>query len=186
MQAQLHKPRSARESDPETGLYYYRARYYDPSTGRLLTEDPIRFAGGRNFYSYVLNNPVLRTDPRGLIHQAWNEPPYDGRLHDDPGAGLEVLCTKGRNIRQDVWWLQWSIAVRFVEVAREGENADLGHTGRIVNEAITLVRCTDTCENEPKPQPEPVPDNVNEQNWWQQLVKFIEQNPFLPPLGLAP
>ena len=38
---------TARESDPETGLYYYRARYYDPSAGRFLSEDPIDFAGGR-------------------------------------------------------------------------------------------------------------------------------------------
>jgi RHS repeat-associated protein len=63
---------------------YYRARYYDPQRGRFLNEDPIRFAGSVNFYSYVSNNPVVRIDPSGLIHQAWNEKPYDGRLHDDP------------------------------------------------------------------------------------------------------
>ena len=36
---------TARESDTETGLYYYRARYYDPSSGRFISEDPE--AGGR-------------------------------------------------------------------------------------------------------------------------------------------
>jgi len=36
---------TARESDPETGLYYYRARYYDASTGRFVSEDPIGFRG---------------------------------------------------------------------------------------------------------------------------------------------
>jgi RHS repeat-associated protein len=162
---------------------YYRARYYDPQKGRFLNEDPIRFAGSVNFYSYVSNNPVVRIDPSGLIHQAWNEKPYDGRLHDDPGSGLEVLCTKGRYKQQDIWWLQQSIAVRFVEIVREGENADLGHIGRLVNEAITLKRCQDTCENEKKPEPEPAPDNVNEQNWWQQFQQFIKQNPFLPIIG---
>ena len=52
----------------ETSLYYYRARYYDSTSGRFLREDPVRFAGGRNFYSYVTNNPVKRTDPLGSRH----------------------------------------------------------------------------------------------------------------------
>ena len=59
---------TARESDSETGLYYYRARYYDPTTGRFLTEDPIRFGGGINFYDYVANGPVLFVDPLGSKH----------------------------------------------------------------------------------------------------------------------
>src|SRR5439155_8590920 len=37
---------TGRESDPETGLYYYRARYYDPVAGRFLSEDPLSLAGG--------------------------------------------------------------------------------------------------------------------------------------------
>ncbi len=56
---------TARESDTETGLYYYRARYYDPSVGRFLSEDSIRFDGGANFYGYVGNDPGLLTDPYG-------------------------------------------------------------------------------------------------------------------------
>ena len=56
---------TARESDSETGLYYYRARHYDPSTGRFLSEDPIGFRGGYDFYRYVYNNPVGSTDPTG-------------------------------------------------------------------------------------------------------------------------
>jgi RHS repeat-associated protein len=57
---------TARESDNEIGLYYYRARYYDPGPSRFLNEDPARFAGGKNLYRYVQNNPVRRKDPRGL------------------------------------------------------------------------------------------------------------------------
>jgi RHS repeat-associated protein len=56
---------TGREWDPETGLYYYRARYYDPRIGRFLSEDPIGFAGGLNLYSYVANDPVARLDPSG-------------------------------------------------------------------------------------------------------------------------
>jgi len=50
----------------ETKRSYYRARYYDLTTGRFLREDPVRFAGGQDFYSYVSNNPVNRRDPLGL------------------------------------------------------------------------------------------------------------------------
>jgi RHS repeat-associated protein len=48
------------------GLYYYRARYYDPLWGRFLSEDPIHFGGGDNFYRYVGNSPASYTDPSGL------------------------------------------------------------------------------------------------------------------------
>ena len=57
---------TGRESDPETGLYYNRARYYDPTAGRFVSEDPIGFRGGIDFYDYVFNNPLLWSDPRGL------------------------------------------------------------------------------------------------------------------------
>jgi RHS repeat-associated protein len=58
---------TGREFDTETGLYYYRARYYDPSAGRFLSEDPIRYAGGSpNFYHYVFNGPLNLIDPTGL------------------------------------------------------------------------------------------------------------------------
>jgi RHS repeat-associated protein len=57
---------TGREQDPETGLYYYRARYYDPSIGRFVSEDPIRFFAGMNFYEYGFNDPVDSTDPSGL------------------------------------------------------------------------------------------------------------------------
>jgi len=58
---------TARESDAETGLYYYRARYYDQSAGRFLSEDPVRFRGGVNFYAYTENNPTNFADPEGLL-----------------------------------------------------------------------------------------------------------------------
>jgi RHS repeat-associated protein len=58
---------AARESNAETGLYYYRARYYDPAAGRFLSEDPIGFAGGVNAYRYVGNLPTRFVDPFGLF-----------------------------------------------------------------------------------------------------------------------
>jgi RHS repeat-associated protein len=57
---------TGREFDSETNLYFYRARYYDPTAGRFISEDPINFSGGYNFYAYVRNNPVTLVDPTGL------------------------------------------------------------------------------------------------------------------------
>jgi len=66
---------TGREWDPESGLYYYRARYYNPRTGRFLTKDPIGFGGGDvNLYRYVFNNPVRYRDPWGL----WSEDVHSG------------------------------------------------------------------------------------------------------------
>jgi len=58
---------TARELDSETGLYYYRARYYDPTVGRFLSEDPIGFIANVNFYAFVGNNPARLIDPFGLV-----------------------------------------------------------------------------------------------------------------------
>jgi len=52
--------------DPKGGFTYMRNRWYDPQTGRFLTQDPIGLAGGVNLYSYAGNNPVSFDDPYGL------------------------------------------------------------------------------------------------------------------------
>lgn len=58
---------TGREEDTDSGLYYYRARIYDPTIGRFITEDPKGFAAGVNFYAYVQNNPINANDPDGLF-----------------------------------------------------------------------------------------------------------------------
>jgi RHS repeat-associated protein len=57
---------TGRAYDGESGLYYYRARYYDYATGRFLQPDPIGYGDGINWYLYCGNNPVALTDPWGL------------------------------------------------------------------------------------------------------------------------
>ncbi len=81
---------TGREYDPQTGLYYYRARYYDPVEGRFISKDPIGYTGGINVFAYVQNNPVNRTDPAGLSDLAF-----------DRGAGtLTVFDSQGNQVAQ--------------------------------------------------------------------------------------
>ncbi len=54
---------TGREND-DTGLYYYRARYYSPELQRFISEDPIR--DEINYFIYAANNPLRYTDPMGL------------------------------------------------------------------------------------------------------------------------
>ena len=56
---------AGREYDGETGLYFMRARYYDPKLGRFLSEDPIGINGGMNQYVYAGNDPINARDPDG-------------------------------------------------------------------------------------------------------------------------
>jgi RHS repeat-associated protein len=64
---------TGREYDKETGLYYYRARYYNPQIGRFLQTDPIGYKDGMNWYRYCGNNPVQNTDPSGLFRYIWGK-----------------------------------------------------------------------------------------------------------------
>ena len=58
---------TGRRYDPETGLYYYRARYYSPSLGRFLQTDPVGYKDDINWYAYVGNDPTDKTDPTGMV-----------------------------------------------------------------------------------------------------------------------
>ena len=55
--------------DDETGLHYNWYRYYDNSIGRYVTSDPIGLLGGMNTYGYVMANPLVYSDFRGLSAQ---------------------------------------------------------------------------------------------------------------------
>jgi len=85
---------TGREND-NNGLYYYRARYYDAFAGRFLSEDPIGFQAGINFYAYVNNNPVNFNDPTGNLAFLALVPPILKAI----GIGATVSVGTGAVIR---------------------------------------------------------------------------------------
>ncbi len=81
---------AGRENDG-TGLYYNRARYYDPNLQRFISQDPLGFGGGDlNLYAYVRDNPITLSDPSGLRPIIdWGPP--------DRGDGSPNGCGSGKS-----------------------------------------------------------------------------------------
>ena len=105
---------TGREFDSETGINYYRARYYDPTIGRFLSEDP--WDQGPNLYAYVDNDPTNLVDPLGLYTIA---PPRPGHpITPPPSPALDNLlhCIENR--------LHISLTVTSTT---EGHHQDPGH-----------------------------------------------------------
>src|ERR1700693_5913017 len=76
---------TARESDTETGLYYYRARYYDQNTGRFISEDPLRFDGDAvDFYGYAYGNATNFSDAFGLAGTGTATAPAPAPVKEPP------------------------------------------------------------------------------------------------------
>ena len=71
---------TGREWDAELGLYYFRARYYDPGARRFVQEDPAGYGAGVNVYAYGNGSPLQGTDPSGMIYNAINV--FDWRADD--------------------------------------------------------------------------------------------------------
>lgn len=83
---------TGREWDSESGLYFYRARFFSPKVGRFLSEDSLGFSAGSNWYGYVLNSPVEFVDPSGhdVVVAFYNSNPA-GHV----GLNVNTNATKG-------------------------------------------------------------------------------------------
>lgn len=115
---------TGQEEDKETGLYYYKARYYDASLGRFLSNDNMIFPGqtqGMNRSMYVEGNPVKYKDPSGnRISNSWMMAAVVYAMVKDDnsmgslqkGAWIAMAYKKGRakdiNRRQD--YQNWDIS----------------------------------------------------------------------------
>ncbi|HEY2973223.1 MAG TPA: RHS repeat-associated core domain-containing protein, partial [Pyrinomonadaceae bacterium] len=151
---------TGRERDPDTGMMYYRARWYDPQVGRFLSEDPIGFDGGMNWYSYVENDPIDYSDPSGLQ-----------KVH----GNLSRFCNDCNTIESDMARVAASIATRSAELSnrkRIGLPINSGHTGRLAAERRKLEQCKKKheeckkkdCPNTPVPVPVPNPSKARRPN----------------------
>ena len=90
---------TGRELDSDTGLYYYRARYYDPTIGRFIGEDPVRFRAGANFYRYVGNNALNFADPLGLCAQF---PKTDYCAYQGNALSPSDFAARGKAFRDEI------------------------------------------------------------------------------------
>jgi RHS repeat-associated protein len=163
---------TGRETDG-LGLYYNRARYYNPSIGRFLSEDPIGFAGGINKYAYVGNSPTNWIDSFGYapgdkwygfnnrdfqdwFHRNWKQP-------GDPDAGPEDMADAFNE-----WKSQGS--------PQRDSKGNRRMAGR------------GSCEGpqgEPAPAPEPAtePEPESDPNLLQQALSYASAHPGQVALG---
>ena len=107
--------------DAETGLIYLRARYYDPSIGRFISEDPIK--DGINWYVYCSNNPIKFVDPSGLYNRekavnfalkygevSWHES-YPLRFSPDCTNFASQVLQAGGIKNNDNWYLRTALII---------------------------------------------------------------------------
>ncbi|XZE42761.1 RHS repeat-associated core domain-containing protein [Pirellulaceae bacterium SH467] len=98
---------TGRDWDSDIGMQYNRARWYDPQTGRWLSQDPIGFAAGdANLYRYVGNGPTNKTDPSGLQE---NEVPLPS---DYPLDFEDKSVNETSALRNKLYWEGFSRASR--------------------------------------------------------------------------
>lgn len=91
---------TGRFTDEESGLYYYRARYYSPQTGRFLQRDPLGYAPGASLYQYASSSPPNRVDPMGLEDGPVGSPPAGSS--DPRNAPKSAEEAKEQRVKADV------------------------------------------------------------------------------------
>lgn len=101
--------------DPETGLLYLRARYYDPETAQFLTRDPLELSTGSP-YGYVGNSPLNGVDPTGMVSAPWDGVCFNNPFNPDDGCDgiaeqhpeeAQAAADFAGGVLDAVTWGQW-------------------------------------------------------------------------------
>jgi RHS repeat-associated protein len=148
---------TGRNYDSETGLLYYRARYYDPNVGRFLSEDPLGMLDDFNLYRYVHNSVANETDPTGC-----------GRTYDcGAGCGFRIDTNdpKGPHVN---WWcngLQGCLRIPDLSPCEVGKsNVPPNRVLKCIRKKLDL----------PQPAPVPAPAPANRRICLPDLTPVIE------------
>ncbi len=94
---------SGRLYDGETGLYYFRARYYNPETGRFLQRDPMRNQGRLTLYQYAGGNPIVYGDPFGMEDEV-----QQGNLTDETAVEVTGGASRAMNVAGTAGHMKWA------------------------------------------------------------------------------
>ena len=124
---------TGRQFDSTGGIYYYRARYYDPMSGRFLSEDSIRFTAGVNFYGYVRGDPVNLSDPRGTEGEQARFP--CNQAGNAPGQGVYEALGLASGLVSDTLGMFTSVTVP-LPTPLGGVNIDINVGGILVNSPL--------------------------------------------------
>lgn len=93
---------TGRRYDEESGLYYFRNRYYSPVLGRFTTRDPLGYESGLNLFEYASSNPVTTVDPMGLGAESCS-PVSVGADLGSMGLGKYIEATRAAKKLTSVW-----------------------------------------------------------------------------------
>jgi RHS repeat-associated protein len=96
---------TGREWDAEAGLYHYRARYYDPSVARFLSQD-VAVQPALSVYGYGSNNPVLNVDPTGHYSVGTDSSPFNRAVHAAMDTILEQIVFSPAGCPCLSWFIQ--------------------------------------------------------------------------------
>jgi len=150
--------------DEESGLHYNYFRYYDPAIGRYVTSDPIGLGGGLNTYSYVLNNPLRYTDPRGL-----DNPGCDGVPDCFESNCMRNMCSTHDecyyNFRCDAssWYKPYTRCFWECNMPAIGDTVSSGVLAILGGECTIIPDRTPRGSNAPPPPP--IPPHNNPPDW---------------------
>ncbi len=174
----------ARPFDAATGLQNNLNRWYDPATGRWLSEDPIGFEGGdANLYRYVENLPTVHIDPTGLQP---NPPKHLGDDFEGPPAPSTPRLGIEDILEQDPFhpapWMKRDLPLEDLRERFEALRKELDDSRKKLDDFFKYLR-----ESIPSGSNlfRPPDDPIFPQEWWDNLELDDKRlkNPLRIPLG---